>query len=158
MNGQDLLAVAPGTELGVSEWRTIDQSRVDLFAAATDDHQFIHVDPVRAAAEAPFGGTIAHGFLTLSLLTALGSEVIVTPPGRIAVNFAIDGVRFQAPVKTGARVRARFTLVARTNIGPDRWAVKLGVKLEVEGEERPALIVSALTLIVEPPPAPPAAA
>ena len=152
MSGLDLLATPAGTELGVSAWRTIDQARVDLFAQATDDRQFIHVDPIRAAAEAPFGGTIAHGFLTLSLVTALGSEVMVTPPGRIAVNFAVDGVRFLSPVRTGSRVRARFTLVARSSIGPDRWAVKLGVRLEIEGEERPALTVSALTLIVEPMP------
>lgn len=146
----NLLRSAPGTDLGVSAWRRIDQAAVDLFAEATGDRQFIHVDPVRAAAEGPFGGTVAHGFLTLSLLATLGAEVIGLPDGWVAVNFAIDGIRFLKPVETGRRVRARFALVGRTSVGPDRHAVKLGVTLEVEGESRPALTVANLMLIVEP--------
>lgn len=146
----NLLRHAPGTDIGVSAWRTVDQAAVDLFAEATGDRQFIHVDPTRAAIEGPFGGTVAHGFLTLALLATLGAEVIGLPDDWIAVNFAIDGVRFLRPVETGRRVRARFSLVGRTSVGPDRYAVKLGVTLEVEGESRPALTVASLMVIVEP--------
>ncbi len=106
---------AVGTEIGVSSWRTVSQEMIDKFADATDDHQFIHVDPARAAAETPFGGTIAHGFLSLSLLSTLAYETI--PPVResgIGVNYGFDRVRFAAPVKSGARIRGRFRLVELT--------------------------------------------
>lgn len=150
MSRVDLAEAPPGTELGVSAWRTIDQARIDRFAEATDDRQFIHVDPVRAAAEGPFGGTVAHGFLVLSLVTTFAGDVLVLPPGCVAVNFAVDGVRFLSPVRTGSRVRARFTLSARTGLGPQRWAAKLAVALEVEGESRPAVTIATLTVLVAP--------
>lgn len=146
----DLLSAEPGAELGASQWHAIDQARVNLFAEATGDHQFIHVDPVRAAAEGPFGGTVAHGFLTLSLLASLASEVVQLPSDWVAVNFSVDGVRFLRPVETGKRVRAHFALVGRSSVGPERRAIKLSARLEVEGAEKPALTVAALVLIAEP--------
>src|SRR5256714_9209707 len=98
-----------GEEVGVSGWLTINQARIDQFANATEDRQFIHVDP-EAAARTPFGGTIAHGFLTLSLLPRMGAEAMLVPEGlTMAVNYGLDRVRFLAPVKSGKRVRGRFT-------------------------------------------------
>src|SRR3954471_18592067 len=99
-----------GTEIGVSDWILIDQGRIDAFAAATEDPQFIHVDP-EAAAKTPFGGTIAHGFLTLSLLSRMAADVMLRPEGvKMGVNYGLDRVRFLAPVRSGKRVRGRFTL------------------------------------------------
>ena len=99
-----------GEEVGVSDWLTIDQARIELFAEATEDRQFIHVDP-DAAARTPFGGTIAHGFLTLSLLSRMGAETMLLPEGmRMAVNYGLDRVRFLAPVRSGKRIRGRFVL------------------------------------------------
>src|SRR4051812_42984652 len=106
----DEIRARVGSEVGVSSWLTVDQARIEAFADATDDHQFIHVDPV-AAAKTPFGGTIAHGFLTLSLLSRMAAEGMLVPDNiRMAVNYGLDGVRFLAPVKSGRRVRGRFTL------------------------------------------------
>ena len=99
-----------GSEVGVSSWLTMDQGRIEAFADATEDRQFIHVDP-EAAAKTPFGGTIAHGFLTLSLLSRMAAEAMLVPEGvKMAVNYGLDRVRFLAPVKSGRRVRGRFTL------------------------------------------------
>src|SRR6478736_8641688 len=99
-----------GEEVGVSTWLTVDQARIEAFADATEDRQFIHVDPA-AAAQTPFGGTIAHGFLSLSLLSRMGAETFLVPEGlKMAVNYGLDRVRFLAPVKSGKRVRGRFTL------------------------------------------------
>src|ERR1043165_5799383 len=99
-----------GQEVGVSGWLTVDQNRIDAFAEATEDRQFIHTDPV-AAAQTPFGGTIAHGFLSLSLLSRMGAEIFPYPPGvKMALNYGLDRVRFLAPVKSGVRVRGRFVL------------------------------------------------
>ena len=104
----DALQARTGEELGVSSWLVVDQSMIDRFADVTDDHQFIHVDPVRAAAETPFGGAIAHGFLTLSLLSRMGAEVLPRIEGRIrGINYGFDRVRFLAPVPAGGRVRGR---------------------------------------------------
>src|SRR5439155_26571626 len=97
-----------GQEIGVSEWLTVDQARIDAFAEATEDRQFIHTDSA-AAAQTPFGGTIAHGFLTLSMLSRMGAEAMLIPDGlKMAVNYGLDRVRFLAPVKSGKRVRGRF--------------------------------------------------
>jgi acyl dehydratase len=140
---------AEGTEIGVSAWRTVDQAMIDKFADATDDHQFIHTDPERAARETPFGGTIAHGFLTLSLLSAFAFETI--PPlqnANAGVNYGFDQVRFVAPVKSGARIRARFTL-AGLNIRPSGWIqLAYDVTVEIEGSKKPALTARWLTLAV----------
>lgn len=138
---------AVGQEIGISPWRVVTQAMIDQFANATDDHQFIHVDPVRAAAETPFGGTIAHGFLTLSLLSTLAYETIPPIEGAgIGVNYGFDSIRFMSPVKSGARIRARFTLaefVAR----PSGWMhLNYDVTVEVEGSRKPALTARWLTL------------
>lgn len=144
----ELAAAAAGTEIGCSSWRTVTQEMVDQFAAATDDHQFIHVDPGRAARETPFGGTIAHGFLLLSLLSTLAYEAV--PPldtAAVGINYGFDEVRFKAPVKTGSRVRGRFVL-ARANIRTSGFVeVNYDVTLEVEGWVRPALTARWLTLL-----------
>lgn len=145
------MTAAVGTEIGVSPWREVTQRMIDLFADATDDHQFIHVDPVRAAAETPFGGTIAHGFLSLSLLSAMTFETI--PPiegGRIGINYGFDSIRFIAPVRTGARVRARFKL-AEAKVRPSGLAqITHDVTIEIEGGARPALTAKWLTLSAPP--------
>lgn len=138
---------AIGQEIGVSPWRVVAQEMIDKFADATDDHQFIHVDPVRAAAETPFGGTIAHGFLSLSLLSTLAYETIPPIEGSgIGVNYGFDSIRFVAPVKAGARIRARFTLAEMT-VRPSGWLhFNYDVTIEIEGSLKPALTARWLTL------------
>ncbi len=138
---------AVGQEIGVSSWRVVSQEMIDKFADATDDYQFIHVDPVRAAAETPFGGTIAHGFLSLSLLSTMAYETI--PPIReagIGVNYGFDRIRFASPVKSGARIRARFKLADLT-ARPSGWIhFNYDVTVEIEGSTKPALTARWLTL------------
>ena len=134
------LAGLVDTEIGVSAWRVIDQAMIDQFADVTGDHQFIHVDP-EAAKATPFGGAIAHGFLVLSLLTGFLEEV--GPPlseGAIGVNYGFDKVRFITPVRSGARVRGRFTLSSMTDRGPGQTMLIYAATVEVEGEDKPALI------------------
>lgn len=138
---------AVGTEIGVSDWRAVSQEMIDKFAEATDDHQFIHVDPERAAAETQFGGTIAHGFLTLSLLSTMAYEAL--PPlvdTELSINQGFESVRFQSPVKTGSRIRAHFD-IARVHARPSGW-VEIGydVTMEIENQKRPALTLHWLTL------------
>ncbi len=138
-----------GTEIGVSEWFTVTQDRIDAFADATLDHQFIHVDPARAAAESPFGVTIAHGFLTLSLLPHLGSGVKLLPEGtKVEINYGTDKVRFLAPVPVNSRVRARVTLADVTERRPGQYLIKRLVTVEIKGEDRPALVAETLTLAI----------
>lgn len=149
----DQLRAAIGTEIGCSEWREVTQQMIDQFADATDDHQFIHVDPERAAQETPFGGTIAHGFLTLSLLSTLAFEALPMLQGAtMGINYGFDSVRFMSPVKTGSRVRARFKL-ADADIRPSGRVVNhYEVTLEVENMIKPALTATWLTIaVVEPP-------
>jgi acyl dehydratase len=135
----DEIRARVGSEVGVSSWLTVDQARIEAFADATDDHQFIHVDPV-AAAKTPFGGTIAHGFLTLSLLSRMAAEGMLVPDNiRMAVNYGLDGVRFLAPVKSGRRVRGRFTLDSVQEKAPGQWLLRHIVTVEIEGEDKPAL-------------------
>ncbi len=111
-----------GQEVGVSAWLTVDQARIDAFADATEDHQFIHVDPA-AAAQTPFGGTIAHGFLSLSLLSRMAADAMLIPEGvKMALNYGFDRVRFLAPVKSGKRVRGRFTLDSVEEKAPGQYA------------------------------------
>lgn len=137
-----------GQEVGVSSWIAIDQARIDAFADATEDRQFIHVDP-DAAARGPFGGTIAHGFLSLSLLSRMGAEAMLMPDGmRVAINYGLDRVRFLAPVRSGKRVRGRFTLDSVEEKVPGQVLLRHLVTVEIEEEEKPALSAVWLTLIV----------
>lgn len=144
---------AVGQEVGRSAWRVVTQEMIDQFADATDDHQWIHVDPERAAAETPFGGTIAHGFLTLSLLSTLAYESLPTLENQtMGMNYGFEKIRFSAPVKTGSRVRAVFVL-ADADIRPSgRVLATYEVTLEVENTVKPALTATWLTLAVVPPP------
>ena len=136
-----------GTEVGVSDWLTVDQHAIDLFADVTQDHQFIHVDP-DAAAKTPFGGTIAHGFLTLSLLSQMAAGVMLIPPTiKMAVNYGFEKVRFIAPVRSGKRVRGRFTLVSVEEKRPGQWQFLHHVAVEIEGEEKPALTADWIGMI-----------
>ena len=128
-----------GTEIGLSSWIDIDQARIDAFADATEDRQFIHVD-AEAAATTPFGGTIAHGFLTLSLLSRMGAEAMLIPAGlKMAVNYGLDRVRFLAPVRSGKRVRGRFALDSVEEKTPGQLLLRHTVTVEIEGEEKPAV-------------------
>jgi acyl dehydratase len=137
-----------GDEVGVSSWMLIDQARIDAFADATEDHQFIHVDPA-AAAQTPFGGTIAHGFLTLSLLSRMGAEAMLLPEGmKMAVNYGLDRVRFLATVPSGSRIRGRFTLDSVEEKAPGQWLLRHTVTVEIEGQDRPALAAEWLGLMV----------
>jgi len=137
-----------GEEVGVSGWITVDQARIDSFAEATEDRQFIHVDP-HAAAQTPFGGTIAHGFLTLSLLSRMGAEAMLLPEGmKMAVNYGLDRVRFLAPVRSGSRVRGRFTLDSLEEKAAGQLLLRHDVIVEIEGEEKPALTAVWLALIM----------
>ena len=136
-----------GSEIGVSSWLMVAQGRIDGFADATEDRQFIHTDPA-AAAQTPFGGTIAHGFLTLSLLSRMGAEAMLIPDGlKMAVNYGLDRVRFLAPVKSGKRVRGRFVLDSVEEKAPGQVLMRHTVTVEIEGEEKPALTAIWLGLI-----------
>jgi acyl dehydratase len=138
-----------GQELGVSEWVTITQERINHFADFTGDHQWIHVDVERAKRESLFGTTIAHGYLTLSLAAALSMELGVIPAGvSEALNYGLDKVRFLAPVKSGSRVRDRVVLLAAEPQGKGRILLKFRNTIEIEGEAKPALIADALSLLV----------
>jgi acyl dehydratase len=138
-----------GRELGVSNWVVVDQARIDAFAQCTGDTQWIHVDAERAKRESPFGGTIAHGYLTLSLLAALAIEVGVIPGDASAgLNYGLDKVRFMTPVKAGARVRNRATLLAVERKSGGRVIVKMANELQIEGEDKPALIAETLAMLV----------
>ena len=133
-----------GTELEPSGWFEITQDRVNEFADATNDHQFIHVDLEKAKAS-PFGGTIAHGFLTLSLLTHLLSEPMVVPENTaMTINYGSDKVRFLKPVGVGQRIRAKQTLLEANEKKPGQWLMKMNVTVEIEGEQTPALVAEIL--------------
>jgi acyl dehydratase len=132
---------------GFSGWILVDQAMIDAFAEATGDRQFIHIDPA-AAAQTPFGGTIAHGLLTLSLLPAMAAEVLERPAEtQMSVNYGFDRVRFVAPVRSGARIRGHFALNAYDEQKPGRFQARLAVTVEIEGEEKPALAADWLTLV-----------
>ena len=136
-----------GDEVGVSSWIEIDQARIDAFAEATEERQFIHVDP-QAAAQTRFGGAIAHGFLSLSLLSRMGAEAMLMPHGmKIAVNYGLDRVRFLSPVRSGKRVRGRFTLDSLEEKVPGQILLRHQVTVEIEGETKPALSATWLTLL-----------
>ena len=135
-----------GKELGRSEWLTIDQERINLFAEATGDYQFIHVDPVKAA-QTPFGGTIAHGFLSLSLIPKLMEDILVMPEGlKLVVNYGLDSVRFIQPVKVDSKVRLKVELSEVTEKKPGQWLLKAIATLEIDGMDKPAYVAESLSL------------
>lgn len=137
----------PGTILGVSDWFLIDQARIDRFADLTEDRQFIHVDPARAARDTPFGGTIAHGFLTLSMASHfLEQAVPEIGSTRESLNYGFEKLRFLSPVPAGARVRGRFSLQRVDARGPDARLITLSLTVETEGSERPALVADWLIM------------
>jgi acyl dehydratase len=133
-----------GTEIGVSDWFTISQAQIDAFADCTHDHQYIHVDPV-AAAQTPFGSTIAHGFLTLSLLSAMAYQMPSIEGAVMGVNYGFNKIRFVSPVKAGARIRGRFTLAELTDIRPGEVQFITHVTVEIEGQDKPALVAEWLS-------------
>ena len=138
-----------GKEIGTSSWVTVDQARINAFAECTNDKQWIHIDVERAKKESPFGGPIAHGYLTLSLLADMSYDIGTVPKDAAAVfNYGLDKVRFLSPVKAGARVRAHATLMAVTDQAGGRKLVKVSNTIEIEGESKPALIAETLALVL----------
>ena len=133
-----------GSEIGISEWVTITQAQIDAFADCTFDHQYIHVDP-DAAAQTPFGGTIAHGFLTLSLLSSMAYQMPSIQGAVMGVNYGFNKIRFVSPVRTGARIRGRFTLADLTDILPGEVQFIMHVTVEIEGQDKPALVAEWLS-------------
>jgi|TARA_R110002073_G_scaffold67393_4_gene167992 acyl dehydratase len=143
------LASHVGKEIGLSDWIKLDQSRIDQFADVTEDHQFIHLDPERAAKETPFGGTIAHGFLSLSMLSRMAMDIAFVLDGMaMGINYGFDKVRFLVPVSAGKQIRGRFVLEDAVERQPGQWMLRFGVTVEIEGEEKPALIAQWLTMQV----------
>lgn len=137
-----------GNEIGVSSWHLIDQPRIDTYADVTEDHQFIHVDPERAKAETAFGTTIAHGFLTMSMLSVMSYEVMPAIAGTtMGVNYGFDKLRFISPVRAGKRIRGRFVLAEARLRKPNELQSRTNVTVEIEGEDKPALVADWLGLI-----------
>lgn len=136
-----------GHPIGASEWIEVSQDRISEFADATEDHQFIHLDH-EAAARTPFGGTVAHGFLSLSLLSRMAADAMLVPDTmKMGLNYGLDRVRFLAPIRSGKRVRGHFTLESADEKAPGQLLLKHQVTVEIEGEEKPALTAQWLTLI-----------
>lgn len=133
-----------GETLGVSDWVLVDQARINAFADTTDDHQFIHVDEEKAKAS-PFGGTIAHGLLTLSLLVPMGESAMPRVDVQVLINYGFDKVRFLSPVRSGSRVRGHFKLLELSEKRPGQWQQKVEVTVEIEGADKPALIAEWIT-------------
>jgi acyl dehydratase len=142
----DELTAAVGEELGTSDWLTLEQDRVDQFAEATGDHQWIHVDVDRATA-GPFGGTIAHGYLTLSLVPYLGNQVLALETPGAKLNYGVNKVRFPAPVRVGSRVRDTVTVKEVTDL-PSGKQLVLGHVVEIEGESKPACVAETVVLLL----------
>lgn len=147
VKAEDLPKLA-GKELPPSEWMEITQERVNQFAEATNDFQFIHVDPERAA-QTPFGGPIAHGFLSLSLLSYLNAQTAIFPENlAMGINYGSDKVRYLMPVRVGQRIRSRQTVLEVTEKKPGQWLMKTAVTVEIEDEETPALVAEILSMLV----------
>jgi len=142
--GVDDLRTAVGTTVGSSDWTTIEQGRIDGFADATDDHQWIHVDQEKAAS-GPFGTTIAHGFLSLSLIVPLASQVYRVDGVKMGINYGLNKVRFTSPVPAGSKVRANVDLADVSEVSGGALQVTLKVTVEIEGSERPAVVAEWLT-------------
>lgn len=137
-----------GAEIGVSDWQIVDQARIDLFANATGDHQFLHVDPDRVQRETPYKTTIAHGFLTLSLLPSMAFECLPELKGRVlSLNYGFDKIRFVAPVPSGARVRGRFILSDCNDRSESELLCRYQVNMEIEGLQKPAFVADWLSLV-----------
>lgn len=137
-----------GQQVGVSKWFEVSQARIDAFADCTEDRQFIHVDP-DAAQATPFGGTIAHGFLTLSLASAMSYDAVPPLEGvSMGINYGFDRLRFLSPVRAGSRVRGRFRLLSAEDRGAGRWLLKHEITVEIEGDDKPALIAEWLGMQV----------
>jgi acyl dehydratase len=152
-SGHAILSGYVGKDEGTGEWFTVDQARVNLFADATLDHQFIHIDPEKAAKLSPYKVTIAHGFLTLSLVVHLGRSVPPVAPEAyqgvlMGVNYGLDKVRFPSPVKVGSRVRARRELVAADLVAPNTVQLKQRITVEIEGEPKPGCVAETLTRLI----------
>jgi acyl dehydratase len=148
MTAQDQLTAMVGTQISESDWLEIDQDRIDAFADVTGDHQWIHVDRARAAA-GPFGTTIAHGFLSLSLLPMLSGSPFLGLPGVLGgLNYGMDRVRFLTPVKCGARVRTRVRMLSAEAKGPGRVLVTNETTMDIEGEDKPALVAVNLAMVL----------
>jgi acyl dehydratase len=146
VNAEDLLG-AVGNELGTSDWLLVDQDRIDTFAEATGDHQWIHVDVERAAA-GPYGGTIAHGYLTLSLLPLLTGPLFSVTNAAMRINYGLDRVRFLQPLRSGSRIRAIATLTSAERAAQGVRGV-VSVTMEIEGSAKPALVAETIVLVVE---------
>jgi acyl dehydratase len=143
----DALKARLGQSLGLSEWLVIEQSRVNAFADATDDHQFIHVDPERAAKETEFGGPIAHGFLTLAMLSRLAEGNVPVLEGlKISINYGFERIRFIDPVRVGDAIRAAFVLADVEEKGPGRFLLRFKVTVDIKGRDKPALVAEWLTM------------
>ncbi|MBR1122263.1 MaoC family dehydratase [Bradyrhizobium lablabi] len=137
-----------GKEIGVSSWHLVDQNRINVYADVIEDHQFIHVDPERARRETAFGTTVAHGFLTMSLLSIMSYEVMPVIEGTtMGVNYGFDRLRFISPVRAGSRVRGRFVLAEAKLRKPTELQSRTNVTVEIEGEDKPALVANWLGLI-----------
>jgi acyl dehydratase len=148
MKPADLVAKV-GQEIGVSSWMAIEQARINEFAHCTDDHQWIHVDVERATRESPFKAPIAHGYLTLALLAPMSVEaLIVHIEAKQFVNYGLEKVRFLAPVRAGKRIRNRVKVIAVDDKGNGRWLLTTENMVEIEGEEKPALIATALAMLM----------
>ena len=137
-----------GHEIGVSSWHLVDQKRIDVYADVIEDHQFIHIDPERAKRETPFGSTVAHGFLTMSLMSIMSYEVMPVIEGTtMGVNYGFDKLRFISPVRAGSRVRGRFKLAEANLRKPKELMSRTNVSVEIEGEQKPALVADWIGLI-----------
>ena len=144
---KDELPSKIGQPAGVSDWIEIDQARINAFADTTEDHQWIHIDPERAAKETPFGGSIAHGFLTLSLLSKMAAGNVYGLEGAVmGINYGFEKVRFLQTVRAGSRVRGHFTLLDAHERNPGQWQFKYAVTVEIEGDDKPALSAEWLSL------------
>jgi acyl dehydratase len=146
LDNLDALPGMTGDELGLSDWLEIDQERVDRFADATGDHQWIHVDPGRAAV-GPFGGTIAHGYLTLSLIPFLGSQVFALETPGAKLNYGVNKARFPHPVRVGSRIRSRVTMGDVTDL-PTGKQLTLRHVIEIEGQDKPACVAETVVLLL----------
>ena len=145
---KDEMVNTVGTRLNPSEWVVLDQARINTFADCTEDHQFIHIDEEKAA-QTPFGGTIAHGFLTLSLMAKFTEDSMIVPEGMVmGMNYGCDKLRFLAPVRAGKRVRMHSEVLNVDRKDDNRFLVKIGVSMEIEGEETPALVAEWLHMLV----------
>lgn len=148
IKSSDELRSWEGKELGVSDWITISQERINQFADATGDHQWIHVDVERAKRESPMGGPIAHGYLTLSLIPMMKNEIYTVEGVKAGINYGLNSARFLAPVPAGARLRGRFVMKAVTPRGQGRFLLNNEVTIELEGSDKPACIAESLGLIL----------